>query len=296
MHSPQASEVTRTQPCGFWGATGPASWCCWRAPGQPLDQNRMFVALSRFTIANEKADEVRSALLQRPHLVDTAQGLLGMDVMSPIDNSAEIWLVARWCDEQSYHTWHRSHQYHESWGHSQRTQAGAGDGHCAAFPGIRDLAQHYEDCHGCRIDNAGAGGAAEISVVAGRRSVRRDGMALRGAGSAYDELAGHQREALSIVNDCIDVGHDLVEVEQHVIKPFLYHIEEEWQANQVTVVAEHLATAIAQLVMTVGLLRSTPPTMIGRRVLLACVAGNLHCLGQRYVRTRGRGWGADGLR
>lgn len=80
----------------------------------PLDQNRMFVALSCFTIANEKADEVRSAFLQRPHLVDTAQGFLGMDVMSPIDNSAEIWLVTRWCDEQSYHTWHRSHQYHES--------------------------------------------------------------------------------------------------------------------------------------------------------------------------------------
>ena len=74
----------------------------------------MFVALSRFTIANEKADAVRSAFLQRPHLVDTAQGFLGMDVMSPIDNAAEIWLVTRWCDEQSYHTWHRSHQYHES--------------------------------------------------------------------------------------------------------------------------------------------------------------------------------------
>jgi MerR family transcriptional regulator, light-induced transcriptional regulator len=109
-------------------------------------------------------------------------------------------------------------------------------------------------------------------------------------------LEGHQREALSIVNDCIDVGHDLVEVEQCVIKPFLYHIGEKWQANQVTVVAEHSATAIAQSVMTVGLLRSTPPAMIGRRVLLACVAGNLHCLGQRCVRTRGRRQGADCLR
>jgi heme-degrading monooxygenase HmoA len=70
----------------------------------------MFVALSRFTIANDKADEVRPAFLQRPHLVDTAQGFLGMDVMSPIDNSAEIWVVTRWCDGQSYQTtWrHRS--------------------------------------------------------------------------------------------------------------------------------------------------------------------------------------------
>ena len=77
-------------------------------------------------------------------------------------------------------------------------------------------------------------------------------------------LAGQQREALSIVNDCIDAGHDLVEVEQHVIKPSLYHIGERWQANQVTVAAEHLATAIAQSVMTAGLLRSTPPATIGQ--------------------------------
>jgi methanogenic corrinoid protein MtbC1 len=96
-------------------------------------------------------------------------------------------------------------------------------------------------------------------------------------------LAGRQREALSIVNDCIDVGHGLVDVEQHIIKPSLYHIGERWQANQVTVASEHLATAIAHSVMTAGLLRSTPAEMIGRRVLLACVAGNVHTIGLRMV-------------
>ena len=65
----------------------------------------MFVALSRFSIANDKADELRSGFIQRPHLVDTAQGFLGMDVMRPMDNSAETWLVTRWCDERSYHGW-----------------------------------------------------------------------------------------------------------------------------------------------------------------------------------------------
>jgi heme oxygenase (mycobilin-producing) len=74
----------------------------------------MFVALSRFTIANDKTDEVRSAFLDRPHLVDAAPGYLGIEVMSPVDNRAEIWLVTRWRDEQSYRTWHRSHEYHDS--------------------------------------------------------------------------------------------------------------------------------------------------------------------------------------
>ncbi len=74
----------------------------------------MLVALSRFTIANGMAEQVRSAFQQRRHLVDDASGFLGMEVMSPVDNTAEIWLVTRWSDEQSYRTWHRGHDYHES--------------------------------------------------------------------------------------------------------------------------------------------------------------------------------------
>lgn len=74
----------------------------------------MFVALSRFTIRNDMADEVRHAFKARPHLVDSEQGFLGMQVMSPLENTAEIWLVTRWTDEQSYRTWHKSHSYHES--------------------------------------------------------------------------------------------------------------------------------------------------------------------------------------
>lgn len=74
----------------------------------------MFVALSRFTIANNMADEVRTAFRNRPHLVDGAPGFIGMEVMSPLGNPAEIWLLTRWNDEQNYRNWHRGHEYHES--------------------------------------------------------------------------------------------------------------------------------------------------------------------------------------
>jgi heme-degrading monooxygenase HmoA len=72
----------------------------------------MIVALSRFTIANDMSEEVRRAFRQRPHLVDAAPGFLGMEVMSPLNSQAEIWLVTRWSDEQSYRSWHRGHDYH----------------------------------------------------------------------------------------------------------------------------------------------------------------------------------------
>lgn len=74
----------------------------------------MFVALSRFTIRNGMSAEVRAAFVARPHLVDSAAGFLGMQVMSPVEDPAEIWLVTRWVDADSYHTWHKSHAYHES--------------------------------------------------------------------------------------------------------------------------------------------------------------------------------------
>ena len=74
----------------------------------------MFVALSRFVIANGKSDAVRAAFRSRPHLVDRAPGFLGMQVMCPIESPDEVWLVTHWRDEQSYRTWHSSHAYHES--------------------------------------------------------------------------------------------------------------------------------------------------------------------------------------
>jgi len=96
-------------------------------------------------------------------------------------------------------------------------------------------------------------------------------------------LAGNQREALSVLNACLDRGEGLVDVERHVIQPSLYQIGEKWQLNQVSVAQEHMATAIVQSVMTIGLLRSSPPATIDKRVLLACVEGNIHAIGLRMV-------------
>jgi heme-degrading monooxygenase HmoA len=73
-----------------------------------------FVALSRFTVANGMTPQVKQAFAERPHLVDAAAGFLGMEVLCPLDNPDEIWLVTRWADEQSYRQWHGSHVYRES--------------------------------------------------------------------------------------------------------------------------------------------------------------------------------------
>ncbi|HYO91528.1 MAG TPA: antibiotic biosynthesis monooxygenase, partial [Pyrinomonadaceae bacterium] len=73
-----------------------------------------FVALSRFTVANEMTREVKQAFLERPHLVDKAPGFLRLEVLTPLENPDEIWLFTYWTDEQSFKVWHHSHLYHES--------------------------------------------------------------------------------------------------------------------------------------------------------------------------------------
>ena len=86
------------------------------SPAVGAGVTRAFVALSRFTIRNGMDAEVRKAFVGRPHLVDTAAGFLGMEVMSPVGNASEVWLLTRWTDERSYRAWHRSHGYHDSHG------------------------------------------------------------------------------------------------------------------------------------------------------------------------------------
>lgn len=74
----------------------------------------VFVALSRFTIRNGMEAQVRAAFCARPHLVDAVQGFIGLQVMRPMDNPAEIRLMTRWTDEHSFRTWHKGHGYHGS--------------------------------------------------------------------------------------------------------------------------------------------------------------------------------------
>ena len=96
-------------------------------------------------------------------------------------------------------------------------------------------------------------------------------------------IAGDHRAALEIVNGCFDAGRNLVEIEAQVLKPAMYYIGDKWQANEVSVAQEHMATAIVEMAMSMALLRSPPPAPNGRKVLLACVAGNQHTIGLRMV-------------
>lgn len=73
-----------------------------------------FCASSRFVVRNGMEEEVRMAFQSRPHVVDHAPGFCRMEVLRPIANPEEFWLMTWWTDEAAFVHWHRSHDYRES--------------------------------------------------------------------------------------------------------------------------------------------------------------------------------------
>lgn len=74
----------------------------------------MFVALSKFVVANEMEDAVCDAFVNRPHLVESAPGFVRLDVIRPVEDPREFWLVTYWQNRESYASWHKGHSYKES--------------------------------------------------------------------------------------------------------------------------------------------------------------------------------------
>lgn len=96
-------------------------------------------------------------------------------------------------------------------------------------------------------------------------------------------LVGDRHTAAALLGRALEEGRGLIDIELHMIQPALYEIGRRWQRNEVSVVQEHLATAIAQAVMTGGLLQSAMPAANGSTVVLACVEGNQHSVGLQMV-------------
>lgn len=69
----------------------------------------MFTAISCFEVQNGMEDEVKNAFITRPKLVESYSGFIRLDVLSPKENPAEIWLLTYWEDEEKFNQWHKNH-------------------------------------------------------------------------------------------------------------------------------------------------------------------------------------------
>jgi MerR family transcriptional regulator, light-induced transcriptional regulator len=98
------------------------------------------------------------------------------------------------------------------------------------------------------------------------------------------QLAGDRREAVRlVVEDGLGRGAGVLELQAHVIQAAQNEIGRLWQQNRVTIAQEHMASAISQLSLAALFERATPGKPLGKRLVLACVEGELHDLPARIV-------------
>jgi MerR family transcriptional regulator, light-induced transcriptional regulator len=95
-------------------------------------------------------------------------------------------------------------------------------------------------------------------------------------------LIGDAGEAVRLaMEQGVSAGVSPAELELRMILPAQREVGRLWEENRISVAQEHLATSISQLVMSHLYAHLPRPVPNGRRILVACVEGELHELGAR---------------
>jgi methanogenic corrinoid protein MtbC1 len=112
-----------------------------------------------------------------------------------------------------------------------------------------------------------------------------------------DLLAGHREGCRHAVERLLASQLPLLEFYEHLFAPSLHDVGRLWEAGQVSVSVEHLATAITEEMMGLVFPRVARGTRLGRRALVTCSPNEFHQVGGRMVADvlELRGWDVDFL-
>lgn len=98
------------------------------------------------------------------------------------------------------------------------------------------------------------------------------------------QLSGDRREALRLViEQGIGSGASVFDVQIEVIQAAQHEIGRLWQENQISIAAEHMATAISHTALAHLYDHAPRSKSNGKRVTVACVEGELHDFPARLV-------------
>src|SRR5919202_660483 len=94
------------------------------------------------------------------------------------------------------------------------------------------------------------------------------------------QLAGERTAARALIRqEGLVAGLSVADLYRRVLQPAQYRVGDLWQANQISVAREHLATAVTETVLFDVAAAAPRAPSTGMRVLVACVEGELHDLG-----------------
>jgi methanogenic corrinoid protein MtbC1 len=97
------------------------------------------------------------------------------------------------------------------------------------------------------------------------------------------QLQGDRRVALRFIDALLRQGFSVPDVQEHVIADAQRQIGRLWQESRIGVAQEHIATAISEVALAHVYEHAHPSTARGKKVVVACVEGELHDLPARLV-------------
>jgi methylmalonyl-CoA mutase cobalamin-binding domain/chain len=96
-------------------------------------------------------------------------------------------------------------------------------------------------------------------------------------------LRAERHVASRLVLDAVERGVSIREIYLNVFQSAQYEIGRLWQMNEISVAQEHYCTAATQLIMSQLYSHIFSTERVGRRLVAACVGGELHEVGVRMV-------------
>jgi methanogenic corrinoid protein MtbC1 len=91
------------------------------------------------------------------------------------------------------------------------------------------------------------------------------------------------QSALAIIHEALEQGASLATLYHTVIQPAMYQIGQQWERGELSVGAEHQATAITRMVLDICAFPYRPGLYGAPDVLAACVSPEQHDIGLRMV-------------
>ena len=97
------------------------------------------------------------------------------------------------------------------------------------------------------------------------------------------QLRGDRAAALEVIDEAVANGTSMSSIYLDVIQAAQYEIGRLWEENAISIATEHQATAISQLALAKLYAKLPRDASNGKRVLIACVEGELHDMGTRLA-------------
>ncbi len=141
------------------------------------------------------------------------------------------------------------------------------------------------DLSAAALDYLNAGLRRLPEVPTAPASLIRPDAPLADLARAYLEalLRADRHAAGRLILDAVEQGTPIKAIYLDVFQPVQREIGRLWQTNQISVAQEHYCTAATQLVMSMLYPRIFDSPRKGRRLVAACVGGELHEIGARMV-------------